>query len=152
MRMLDHRKLSKKINYSALADLFADGGGGEGAGEPPALAAEVLEAEEDRGGRGQAVTAAMRQRRQEQEREEARREARQQAALEAERRRVGGLGLPIAGGKLGGGGGLLGARGGLGTGMRRPGGLGSLRDAPLRSQATASAAGGSAKKSVRFAD
>lgn len=153
MRMLDHRKLSKKINYAALADLFADGAaGGEGtSGEPPE-AAEALHGDEDRGARGQAVTAAMRERKQEQEREEAARQARQKAALEAERRRVRGLGLPI-GGKLGGKGtGLLGARSGLGSIVRRPGGLGSLRDAPLRSQATASGAGGSAKKSVRFAE
>jgi transcription factor IIIB subunit 2 len=37
MRMLDHRKLSSKINYSVLADLFADepatSGGGGGGGE-----------------------------------------------------------------------------------------------------------------------
>lgn len=26
--MLDHRKLSSKINYSVLAELFEDGGGG----------------------------------------------------------------------------------------------------------------------------
>lgn len=86
MRMLDHRKLSNKINYSALRDLFADdAGGGGGAGEPPALAAEALEGDDDDDGRGAAVTAAMRERQAAQEEEERQRQARQQAALERER-------------------------------------------------------------------
>lgn len=89
MRMLDHRKLSNKINYSALRDLFADdAGGGGGAGEPPALAAEALEGDDDDDGRGAAVTAAMRERQAAQEEEERQRQARQQAALERERQKM----------------------------------------------------------------
>ncbi len=33
LRMLDHKKLSSKINYSVLAELFEDGSGGGGEGE-----------------------------------------------------------------------------------------------------------------------
>ncbi|KAL4428055.1 hypothetical protein ABPG75_002144 [Micractinium tetrahymenae] len=178
MRMLDHRKLSNKINYSALADLFADGsgGGGAGAGEPPALAAEALEGDEDDQGRGAAVTAAMRERQAAQEEEERAREARQQAALERERQKMGaragkrvpglagiGTGLGVASGRLGGGsgGGMLSPR--AGAGSRRAGGLGSLRDTDFRSQLTSSqqggggvtgggAGGGVSNKRVRFAD
>lgn len=140
MRMLDHRKLSSKINYSALADLFADDGGAPG--ETPALAPEMLEGEED-DGQGAAVTEAMRKRQQELADEAAKREAQQAAALAKERQRVGGLGA------LGGlGGGLLSPRAG---GSRRVGGLGSLKDGGFRSQLTTSLGGGSTKK-VRFAD
>lgn len=173
MRMLDHRKLSNKINYSALRDLFADdAGGGGGAGEPPALAAEALEGDDDDDGRGAAVTAAMRERQAAQEEEERQRQARQQAALERERqkmgargaKRVGGLagigtGLGVASGRLGGGGGMLSPR----AGARRAGGLGSLRDTDFRSQLTSSQQGGGgvtgggtgggvSNKRVRFAD
>lgn len=152
MRMLDHRKLSSKINYSALADLFTDDGGAPG--EPPALAPEALEGEEE-GGQGAAVSAAMLKRQQEAAEEAAKREAKQAAALAKERQRVGGLGLHAPGGGLGagrlGGSGPLSPRaGGL---SRRVGGLGSLKDGNFRSQMTSSlgGAGGSTKK-VRFAD
>ncbi|KAL4445344.1 hypothetical protein ABPG77_011169 [Micractinium sp. CCAP 211/92] len=173
MRMLDHRKLSNKINYSALRDLFADDAGGGGAnGEPPALAAEALEGDDDDDGRGAAVTAAMRERQAAQEEEERQRQARQQAALERERqkmgarggKRVGGLagigtGLGVAAGRLGGAGGVLSPR----AGARRAGGLGSLRDTDFRSQLTSSQQGGGgvtgggtgggvSNKRVRFAD
>ncbi|EFN55262.1 hypothetical protein CHLNCDRAFT_57908 [Chlorella variabilis] len=177
MRMLDHRKLSNKINYSALADLFAEdgGAGGDGdVGEPPALAPEALEGDEDDKGRGRAVTAAMRARKQQQQEEEARREAQQQAALEAETRSMGrrstkgdktgaarlaSLGLPAAsssklGGASGSSSGPLSPRSGVGALARRSG-LGSLRDSNFRSQMTSKGAdggSGSGKKSVRFAD
>lgn len=146
MRMLDHRKLSSKINYSALADLFADDGGAPG--ETPALAPEMLEGEED-DGQGAAVTEAMRKRQQELADEAAKREAQQAAALAKERQRVGGLGAlgGLGGGRLGGGGPLSPRAGG----SRRVGGLGSLKDGGFRSQLTTSLGGGSTKK-VRFAD
>ncbi|KAL4858728.1 Transcription factor IIIB subunit [Chlorella vulgaris] len=159
MRMLDHRKLSNKINYNALADLFADDGGGGGAapGELPELTAEAMEGEEDVGGRGRAVTEAMQQRQAQQEEEARQREARQQANLEAERRsmggrRIGGLGLGAGG--AAGGASTLGARSGLGGGLRRAGGLGGLRDGNFRSQMTSSGLSGSQAgkkgRSVRF--
>ena len=128
LRMLDTRKLSSKINYSVLADLFSDGGGPDG-GPPPSST-------------GAMVSAAMREREESRRAADASRLAKQEEKLAEEQRRFG-YGEPASG--------LADSASRAPVPRLGRAGLGSLRDSNWSSQLT-SRGGAKRGKSVRFAE
>lgn len=159
--MLDHRKLSSKINYNVLADLFSEDGG-EGAPAGSSGGGAGGDWAEGAGGVS-AISAALREREESQKQAESRKLARQAEALQADmksgkyrRREEEGLeGLEA------GSGGDSGSKRPAAAPRPRGRALGSLRDANWSSQLRAGGGSnlhatgqgrGSGGKRVRFTD